>query len=275
MGFHVRTNTESSLAQYYLEKSRERLDRSQVHLASGQRINYAAEDPTGLSISEHYRLLQRAKIQNSKNAEDAVGYLETADGALSTITNTLIRMRELSMRAASDVFGQTERGYLDYEYQQLKQELERIAQSTTLGQKHLLNGEGGNVTAQVGPFNGAFDQIDVSASHDLTLDRLGISSFDVLSVREARDSLEVLDTALSDVAAARGEIGASETRLYSVISNCEDYHVNVSAALSRVLDTDYALESTEAAKMKIQTQSGVAILAQANNVPQLALKLIS
>ena len=201
--------------------------------------------------------------------------LETAEGALNQVTNIVIRMRELGTQAASDTNGEKERSYLDHEYQQLKQELERISRTTLYNGRPLLTGEGGTIDIQVGPQNDDFaDRIRVNVDHPITLDSLDLRGLEIGTAEGARTSLETVSAALDKIAFVRGAIGASESRLNSTVANLMEYNINTSSAYSRIHDADIASETSELAKNHILTQAGVAVLDQANNIPSLALKLI-
>lgn len=275
MGLRINTNVQSLAAQSKLAQTKGALDHTQNKLASGSRIVQAKDDAAGLAISENLRATMRSTGQNINNAGNGLFLLETAEGALNQITNIVIRMRELATQAASDTNGEKERSYLDHEYQQLKQELERISQSTLYNGRPLLTGEAGAIDIQVGPQNDDFaDRIRVNIDHAITLDSLDLRGLGIGTVEEARVSLDPVTAALDKIALVRGAIGASESRLNSTIDNLMEYNINISSAFSRIRDADIANETSELAKNHILTQAGVAVLAQANNIPSLALKLL-
>lgn len=275
MGLRIKTNTAALTGIAYLNRNTEALKQSQQRASSGSRLEYAHADPTGLALSENLRMQRVGTIQDIRNLNDGVSYLETADGALEEVTNILIRMRELSMQAATGTVDSQARAYIDDEYQVLKEEIDRLAYTTKIGEKVLLSGEGDNVIVQVGLHHQKYDSVDVTAPHEVTLDRLEISPMNLITMQNAGDSLVQLDKAISKVAAVRGAIGASESRLSSLISSREEYETSLASTRSMLRDTDYALESAAVASLNILSQTGVALLAQANNVPQLALKLLS
>lgn len=275
MGLRINTNVQSLSSQHRLEESQDSLKSTQNRLSSGSRINRPMDDAAGLAISESLRATMRATGQNIKNAHDGFYVLQTADGALNEMTNIVIRMKELATQASSDTNGDRERLYLDKEYQQLKQELDRISETTLFNGRPLLNGDGGEISIQVGPNNSEEkDRILVSSNFEVNLGTLGLSDFQIGDADGARGTLEQTQRALDKIADVRGEIGAGESRLNSSISALKYYEENTSAAYSQIRDADIAHETSELTKYNILSQAGTAILAQANSTPQLALKLL-
>jgi len=275
MGLRINTNVQSLSSQHRLEESQDSLKSTQNRLSSGSRINRPMDDAAGLAISESLRATMRATNQNIKNAHDGFYVLQTADGALNEMTNIVIRMKELATQASSDTNGDRERLYLDKEYQQLKQELDRISETTLFNGRPLLNGDGGEISIQVGPNNSEEkDRILVSSNFEVNLGTLGLSDFQIGDADGARGTLEQTQRALDKIADVRGEIGAGESRLNSSISALKYYEENTSAAYSQIRDADIAHETSELTKYNILSQAGAAILAQANSTPQLALKLL-
>jgi flagellin len=275
MGLRINTNVQSLTAQHRLEKTREELGLTQDRMASGSRIVRAMDDAAGLAISENLRASIRATSQNIRNAHDGFGLLQTADGALNEISNIVVRMKELAVQAASDTNGDKERGYLDHEYQQLKLELDRIAQVTNFNGRALLNGEGGEVEIQVGASNDDFqDRVMVAANFNTRLDELGLESLSIGTREGARDALDPITDAQDKIAVTRGAIGAGESRLNSTLGSLTHYVENTSTAYAQIRDADFAHETAQAAKYNILSQSGVALLSQANQTPSLALKLL-
>jgi len=275
MGLRINTNVQSLRAQLELGKSREKFELAQNKLASGTKITRAQDDPAGLAISENLRSVLRATGQNISNAQNGLLMLETAEGALNEITEIVIRMRELATQAASDTNGDKERSYLNQEFQSIKSELERISQSTTFNGRPLINGEGGNTVIQVGVNNVEdVDRIEVATDFEVTVDSLNLDSSNISYVEDARSSIEDVSGALDQLSNVRGQIGAAESRLSSAINNLLEYKINASGAFSRIKDADLAHETAERTKYQILSQAGIAVLAQANNAPQLALKLL-
>lgn len=275
MGLRINTNVQSLISQNRLQNNKERLDDTQQRLATGSRIVKPMDDAAGLAISENLRATIRATGQNIKNAQNGFFLLQTADGALNELFNITIRMKELATSAASDTNGDKERGYLDNEYQQLKAELDRISQTTKFNGRELLTGNGGVVDIQVGPENNEdLDRIRVSTDFAVSSDILGMDGLAIDSADGARESLDPLQVALDRISKIRAEIGAAESRLNTTIKSLGLYEENTTGAYSMIRDADMAYETAEYTKFNILTQAGTAVLAQANNAPTLALKLL-
>jgi flagellin len=276
MGLRINTNVASTVAQHRLELNRDKLSATQDRLASGSRILKSMDDAAGLAISEQQRATIKSTEQNIKEAHNGMFMLQTADGALNYVTNMVVRMKELATAAASDTNGDKERSYLDNEAQALKGEIDRISRSTIFNGRPLLTGETSGIEIQVGPHNqDDVDRIRVAADFEVNTGTLGLSSLDLSSAAGAREALDPLHEALDRIASVRGSIGATESALTSTIQNLMQYDENISGAFSQIRDADIAFESAELAKYNILTNAGVAVLAQANNTPQLALKLLS
>lgn len=276
MGLRISTNVASLNAQKNLRSTRYGMERSLARLSSGYRINQAADDAAGLAISENLRGLIRGYKQASRNAEDGVSLVQVAEGGLQEISNMLIRLRELGVQAASDTIGETERKFLDVEYQQLKSEIQRVAEVTQFNNRDLLNGTGGILDIQVDVHNDPFkDRISFNASAaNSTLEALGMTAEGLASKEQAQQSLATVDSAMISVNAMRANFGAMQNRLNSTISNLAVAHENLSAANSRIRDTDVADETAEMTRNSILMQAGVSVVGQANQAQQVALKLL-
>lgn len=276
MGLRISTNVGALNAQKNLYMTQINMNRSMARLASGQRINQAADDAAGLAVSENLKGLIRGLRQANRNANDGISLVQIAEGSLNEVSNMLIRLRELGVQASSDTIGDTERKFLDVEYQQLKSEVQRVTESTQFNGFDLLNGTGGLIDIQVGVNNDPFkDRISFNAgAANSTLEALGLVAESVGSKEGAQQSLSIIDNALTSVNAIRANFGAMQNRLQSTSNNLLIYDENMSAANSRIRDTDVAAESSEMTRNNILIQAGVSTLAQANQVPQLALKLL-
>jgi len=276
MGIRILTNVQSLAAQRHLNQSTNAQRSTLEHLASGSRINRAADDAAGLGISEKMRGQIRSLRQASRNANDGISLVQTAEGSMNEVSNILVRFRELAIQGASDTIGDDERKYIDKEVQQLKQEINRISASTEFNGKKLLKGEGSSITIQVGVNNRATeDRIELDPSKMNTgTDALGIDSFSVLDKGSAQDGLAMIDSAQKILMTNRSDLGASQNRLQSIVNNIETYSENLSAANSRIRDADIAQESADMMRNNILSQSGVAVLSQANMSSASALKLI-
>ncbi len=276
MGLRINTNTASLNAQKVLWGTKIGLDKSMEKLASGYRINRAGDDAAGLAISENLKAQIRGLRQANRNANDGISLVQIAEGSLNEVSNMAIRLRELAVQAASDTIGDTERKFLDVEYQQLKSEVQRVTESTNFNGYDLLNGTGGVIDIQVGVNNDPFkDRISFNAgAANATLEALGLVSESVGTKEGAQNSLSVIDDAMISVNAIRANFGAMQNRLQSTSNNLLVYDENMSAANSRIRDADVAAESTELTRTNILMQAGTAVLGQANQVNQLALKLL-
>jgi flagellin len=277
MGLRIATNVTSLNAQRTMANTRMALDKTLEKLASGSRINHAGDDAAGLAISENLRAQIRGMRQAKRNAQDGVSMIQVSEGGLNEISNMLIRLRELGIQSASDTIGDTERQFTDREFQSLKQEIDRIANVTQFNGTPLLNGRGGIYEFQVGTHNNPIlDRIVFNAERsDASLDALKMGGEAVATKQGAQLSLSVVDDALIRVNSIRADLGAMQNRLQSTISNLAISDENLSAANSRIRDTDMAEEVSEMTKQNILMQSGIAVLGQANNSANAALKLLS
>ena len=277
MGLRIMTNVSALNAQKNLYMTNINMNRSMARLASGQRINQAADDAAGLAISENLKGQIRGLKQANRNANDGISLVQIAEGSLNEVSNMLIRLRELGVQAASDTIGETERKFLDVEYQQLKSEIQRVTESTNFNGYDLLNGTGGVIDIQVGVFNDPFkDRISFNAgAANSTLEALGLVAEAVGTKEGAQNSLAMVDGAMVSVNAIRANFGAMQNRLQSTSNNLLNYDENMNAANARIRDTDVASESTEMIRNNLLMQAGTAILGQANQTNQLALKLLS
>lgn len=276
MGLRIATNVSAINAQKNLYMTNINMNRSMARLASGYRINQAADDAAGLAISENLKAQIRGLRQANRNANDGISLVQIAEGSLNEVSSMLIRLRELGIQGASDTIGDTERKFLDVEYQQLKSEIQRVTESTNFNGYDLLNGTGGVIDIQVGTNNDPFkDRISFNAgAANSTLEALGMVAESLSTKESAQLSLSAVDSALISVNAIRANFGAMQNRLQSTSNNLLIYDENMSAANSRVRDADVAAETTEMTRNNILQQAGVAVLGQANQSQQLALKLL-
>ncbi|MCE3010043.1 MAG: flagellin FliC [Proteobacteria bacterium] len=276
MGMRVSTNVGAINAQRNLINSQRVMNKSMSQLASGSRINIAADDAAGLAISEKLKASVRSARQANRNANDGISMVQTAEGGLNEIGNIVVRLRELGIQASSDTVGETERQFVNEEVSQLKEEIQRIASVTTWGTTKLLDGSTPTFDFQVGLYNnGEEDRISFVASENVaTLDALGLSGLDYTSKEGAQDALTLLDGAQTNVNGMRANLGALQNRLVSTVDNLAVAEENMSASNSRIRDTDVAAASSEMTRNNILLQASTSTLAQANSVNQLALKLI-
>ncbi len=307
MGLRIRTNVASLNAQRRLGQSTDAMGESGNKLASGERINKASDDAAGLAISEQLRADVRSLNQAKRNALDGVSLVQTAEGGLNETTNMLVRLRELAVQAASDTIGNTERGFLDKEYQALKSEIDRIASSTEFNGTRLLIGqvalpEDMNSGANAYPLEIQVSKDYYTESDSLSnpnptnIIRIDLQNLNAYSSGEnslninqsnageevagidnkigAQMSIGRLDTAITQVNEYRSYLGSIQNRLGATIANLGVQTENLDTARSRIKDTDFAAETAEFTKMKILQQAGTSVLAQANQAPQVALGLL-
>lgn len=245
-------------------------------LSSGSRITKAADDAAGLSISEGLKSQVRSFQQAARNTNDGVSLLQVAEGGLGEISNIFTRIRELGIQAASDTIGDDERGFINQELNQLTQEVDRIANSTKFGSRNLLNGEGGNFDFQVGINGNEDDRISFDASNSFaTTANLGVDGLDFTTKDGAKEALSMVDNAQRTVNGFRANIGAVQNRLASTSSNLGIQIENTSVANSRIRDADIAESTAEYTKSNILLNATTNVLAQANELPRQALRLLS
>jgi len=276
MGLRINTNVVSLAAQRTLGQNNHSQGEVLGKLASGSRINKSADDAAGLAISEKLKAQIRSTNQANRNANDGISLIQTAEGGLGEVSNILIRLRELAIQSASDTVSDKERAFTDLEFQNLKQEVQRISQVTEFNGLKLLNGFEKDYDIQIGINNNPFeDRLTYKSSVlNSSLEALHLDEMGVSQKEGSQESLSILDQAIHNVSGQRAELGAVQNRLQSTIRNLQVSSENLSAANSRIRDTDYAAATAENTRMNILTQSGTAVLSQANLMGQQALKLI-
>ena len=278
MSLTINTNVASLNAQRNLGQSQGALNTALQRLSSGMRINSAKDDAAGLAISDRMTSQIRGLNQAVRNANDGISLAQTAEGALQETTNLLQRMRELAVQSSNGTNTDEDRESLDAEFQQLIEEIDRIANDTEFNNQKLLDGSFsanaagvGGMTFQVGAQAGQTISVSVAGA---TGTALGVASLDVKSFDNAQSAISAIDTAIGNIATNRGDLGAVQNRFESTIANLQNVSENVSAARSRIMDADIAQETSNLTKYNILQQAGVSILAQANQQPQLALSLL-
>lgn len=268
----MNTNTASLGAQRYLNQTQGQLGNNISRLASGLRIVQAADDAAGLGISEQMKADIRSLAQAERNANDGISMIQVAEGAMNEQSAILGRLRELAIQASTGTIGATERGYIDTERAQLITELDRIAAVTEFNGVNML-AAATTVAIQVGIHGSSDNQIDISFT---TTDAaaLGVSGLDFTTASGAQAALTDIDAAIEALSTARADLGAVQNRLVVTINNLANAHENTTAANSRIRDVDVAKESAAFTRNQILTQASVAVLAQANQLPSLALSLL-
>ncbi|MGB0454035.1 MAG: flagellin [Bacteriovoracaceae bacterium] len=275
MGFRINTNVQSLRAQSSLNQIRKTQDKALAEMSSGSRINRAGDDAAGLAISEKLKAQISSSHQAKRNASDGVSVVQTAEGGLNEISSILIRLRELSIQSANDTVGNAERKFSDMEFQNLREELDRIANTTEFNGVKLLNGEGEKMNFQIGLHGDANSRLTFeSGENSVTAEDLKVESMNVLTKEDSQSNLAGIDGAIEKINSTRANLGALQNRMQSTMRNIDVQTENLSAANSRVRDTDIAKSSSELVRANILAQANTAVLSQANNTPQTALRLI-
>ena len=287
MGFSINTNLDALNTYKNLTNVQSSLSNSLAKLSSGLRINNAGDDAAGLTIATQLGSQVSGLTQASRNAQDGVSVVQTADGALTQAQALLGRLRDLAVQAGNDSNSTDARTAISTEATSITDELDRLGTSVNFNGKALLDGSASNLTFQVGANSGADNQITVDLSGaNLTGAKgvaAGAAAGGIAGTLEANDystataamtSLGKIDTAIKAVSTARASIGALENRFSSAVSTIQTSITNLTAAKSRITDVDMASEMVNYSRANILSQSGTAMLAQANSMPQLALKLL-
>ncbi len=279
MAISILTNVASLNAQRNLNTTQTALSASIGRLSSGLRINNAADDAAGLGISENLKADLRSLSQASRNANDGVSMSQVAEGSMNEMQGIVTRMRELSVQSANQTLGTTERGYIQTEFGQLRNEINRISAVTEFNGQKLVDGSASaGLSFQVGMQNTANDRISMSITK-LTTSTLGSTSLHIASASlstatNARAALGAFDKAIEQLSTSRAKVGAVQNRMQVTISNLAVAHENLSAANSRIRDVDVASETSQLTKSQILSQAGLAVLSQANQLPNSALSLL-
>ncbi len=306
MGLRIRTNVQSLIAQRHFTASNNEVQKHMERLASGYRVNKAADDAAGMAISETLRADIRSLGQAKRNTNDAVSLVQVAEGSLDEVSNILIRLRELSVQSSSDTIGARERRYLNEEFMQLKDEIDRIAVSTEYNGTRLLTGQADLDPELLADHNFSPLEIQVDkdyyqitdsleAQNPVNIIRMNLGNMNALTDGDgslgiggsqnesgtsvdnkeaAQRSIDVLDSAFEKVATYRANLGAMQNRLVSTDRNLGVRIENLEMARSRIKDADFATETAEMTQQNILQQAGASILSQANQIPSIALKLL-
>ena len=274
MAMSIRTNVASLNAQKNIMATEGALNSSLAKLSSGFRITKAGDDAAGLGISSNLTAQIASYNQAARNAADGVSVIQTAEGALNETNNILSRLRELAMQSASSGVGDTERGYIQNEVTQLISEVDRVANGTEYNGQKLIDGNVATLTFQVGIRNvAANDRISVNTV-SATATALGVNGLSLATAATSQTALATIDTAIERVATARATLGAAGNRFNTVSNTIRTASENLAAGNSRIRDVDVAEETSAMSRAQILVQAGVSVLAQANQMPQMAMKLL-
>ncbi|ANY88694.1 MULTISPECIES: flagellin domain-containing protein [Pseudomonas] len=282
MALTVNTNTTSLGVQKNLNRASDALSTSMTRLSSGLKINSAKDDAAGLQIATRMTSQIRGQTMAIKNANDGISIAQTAEGAMQEQTNILQRMRELAVQARNDSNSKEDRDALNNEFQKMLSEIDRIANSTQLNGKNLLDGSASSMVFQVGSDANSNNQITIDLGKKLTsagaLSGLSGKSVTGSTSTEAEATfsaaVSAIDTALQTINDVRAELGAAQNRLTSTINNLQNINENAEAARGRVQDTDFAAETAQLTKQQTLQQASTSVLAQANQLPSAVLKLL-
>lgn len=274
MALGIQTNVASLEAGRAVGRNQKNLMGSFNKLSSGFRVNTAADDAAGLAISESMKSQVRSFTVAERNAADGISMAQTAEGALGEVHEVLGRMRELAMQSSNGTLGSSDRDYIQTEFGKLSEEITRIQGSTKFNNNLLVSADASTaVTFQVGLNNEAVDQITINFN-GLDLSGVTGSTVDGADTANALGALANIDSAISSVSSARSNYGSSINKLNVATNNIQTMRLNLSAANSRIRDVDVAEESATMAKNQVLTQASISVLAQANQLPQMAFGLI-
>jgi flagellin len=277
MGLRIATNIASQTVQKNLKDVSNAGNSQLEKLSSGKRITKASDDAAGLAIATNLEAQTKGLRQATRNANDGISLVQTAEGGLNETTNILTRLRELTIQAASDTVGETERGFLDKEYQQLSKEIDRISESTVFNGTQLLNGKGkGSMDFQVGAFSGEQNRITFESDEsDASSSSIGVEGTSISEKGDALDAISNVDEAIEKVSGQRANLGSIQSRLQSTVKNLETQTINQDSARSVIQDVDVAEASASLASNTVVKNAGVSTLAQANQIPNAALRLLN
>lgn len=278
MGLRINTNVSSLNAQRHLFNTTNRYAKSMERLSSGMRINRSGDDAAGMAISEGLKSDIRALQQASRNAADGISMVQTAEGSLDEVNNILLRLRELAQQSATETLGAPERDYLNQEYLELLDEIDRISLTAEFNGTKLLDGSAGLMNVQVGiGTDVTTSAVTIDLSGPMSSADLGLVTANGISGingDNGRTAIGLIENATSTVSSMRAGFGAAQNRFETSIRNIGMTAENLSAANSRIRDVDVALETSNMTSLQILQQAGVSILGQANLAPQAALSLL-
>ncbi len=283
MSLRINQNPLSIGVHRQLMTTQHALDQAVTRLSSGLRINYAWDDPAGLAVSERMRAQISSMTEAERNANYAINMLATAEGALSTIDDKLIRMRSLSVEASNGAMSSLDRSYLDTEFQQLKSEITRIAEVTNYNGLYLIDGTyaagaggagGQGIKLHIGTYNVANQDFYYINLADMTSSGLGLTGVNLLDTAAAQSAIDTMDQVIDTKDTERTRLGSFVSRLQATVQNLQISRENATASESMIRDADMAEEMAAFTRAQILMQSGISMQAQANQLPQLVSQLI-
>jgi flagellin len=276
MAMTIRTNVAAMQAGGNLGRTNKALTSSLSRISSGLRITSAADDSAGLGVATNLETAVTSTRQAMRNTNDGISIIQTAEGALHEVTDILQRMRELAVQSSSETLDDDERAYVQDEFSELSAEVERISSVTEFNGLSLSDNSNTSLDVQVGIQNATTSRITIDLG-DLRSTSLGVDSgnMSLASVTSAQSAIDDIDSALDSVNGYRSELGSVQNRLDSALNNSQVYSEALSGAKSSVLDADFATETSTLTRLQIMQQAGVASLAQAKNINQSVISLLS
>jgi flagellin len=276
MSLRVTPNSTLNTLMANLRKAADGEKQALSQLSSGKRIQKAADDSAGLAHAKKLDAQVRSQRQAQRNANDGISFVQTAEGGLNEISNILVRLRELSVQAASDTVGEAERGFANKEYQSLVSEIDRIAESTSFNGTNVINGDGkGILNFQVGAFAGEENIIEFDTDGNYTnSSELGVSGTGIETKGEAAGNLQVIDEAIEGISGQRAYLGSIQSRMQYAVNNLETNTLNHEATRSKIEDADVAETAARLASAKILRLSASKSLSEGMDFSKAALKLI-
>ena len=279
MALTVRTNIASIRASNRLNNTQSSLTSSLEKISSGMRVNRAADDAAGLSVASRMDSDNTSLKQAIRNANDGISLVQTAEGGLNEVYNILVRMRELSVQASNETYNSTDRSQMNTEFNQLVNEISRIASVAQFNRTQILKSNSTQFTIQLGIFNNDDNKLQINLNTiAATLKALGLETVAVsgiTTIANAATSITTLDKALNAVNSRRAYLGAVQNRLENALNEATNYSENLASSASQILDVDYAEESSNMTRYQIMQQAGVAALGQAKAIPQSVVSLLS
>ena len=276
MSLTVNTNLSAMSAASSLNVSQGKLSQTLARISSGLRVTKAADDAAGSAVAMNLKSTARSGRQAIRNSNDGISVIQTAEAATKEVLNILDRMRELAVQSSSETLATDERGYIDDEFDDLAAEVERIAQASEFNDIALSDGTNTTLTVQVGVTSGTESEVDITMG-DLTASTLGVNTavINLSTAATAQTAIDDIDDAIDSVNTIRAEYGSAQNRLDSSVNNMTAYVESLTAAVSQIMDADYAHETAQMTRLQVMQQAGVAALAQARTVNQSVISLLA
>ena len=275
MALTVNTNMAAQVAANTLNQTQGSLSNTLARVSSGLRITKAADDAAGQAVAQNLSTRSRSGRQAIRNSNDGISVIQTAEAATKEVLSIMDRMRELAVQSSSETLEDGERAYVDAEFDQLRNEVDRIASSTEFNDIALADGTNTALVVQVGVDNASSSRISISLG-DVSVSGVGMtgSAIDLSKASSAKSAIDTIDTAMDSVNKIRSDYGAVQNRLDSSIRNMSTYVESLTAAASQIMDADYAHETAEMTRLQVMQQAGVAALSQAKGINQSVISLL-